>query len=256
MAESQLSISATLQSELARIHAYMHKLAGSLMDILERLDERVELLVEHSSLGRNKVHQAPSAHESTKSVDIWRSLLPSMDGGSGRRSEFDVLKSSKARHDTRQDAEVAKFPPRELESVPMQRPVSDSGILDQEKLQTLTTKSLSPNADSLSEGENLPASTLPLQTPEATDMMTDINTKFVAIDRKLEQIAISMGVRGVTKEGDEEADRKRLKEKLKQAIEADRRSRIRTIVSQGEVWLEYMFGICQPDQRLGKRGSR
>ena len=86
--------------------------------------------------------------------------------------------------------------------------------------------------------------------------MKSFNTKFGSLIKKVELIAISMGVRGVNREFDHEEDRKRLKEKLKQAIEVDRRSRIRTIVSRAEVWLEYMFGICQPDQRLGKRGSR
>ncbi len=45
-------------------------------------------------------------------------------------------------------------------------------------------------------------------------------------------------------------------EKLKVAIELDRRSKVRTIVSSGEVWIDYLFGICRPDQRIGKRGSR
>ena len=70
------------------------------------------------------------------------------------------------------------------------------------------------------------------------DGAVETGGRLASIDRKLEQIAVSLGVRGVSSEGDDEEDRKRLKEKLKQAIEADRRSRVRTIVSRGEVRLE------------------
>ena len=81
-----------------------------------------------------------------------------------------------------------------------------------------------------------------------------IGAKLESLDKMLVQI-INVLVKS-TSEGDDDEDRKRLKEKLKQAIEADRRSRIRPIVSRSEMWLEYIFGICQPDQRIGKRGSR
>jgi hypothetical protein len=134
----------------------------------------------------------------------------------------------------------------------------------QEKLQTLAMGLIPPNVDSqrnwrqAAVGSDLQPSAKLLRASDsdATDRLIEINAKIAAIDRKLEQIAISLGVRGVSSEGDDEEDRKRLKEKLKQAIEADRRSRVRTIISRGEVWLEYIFGICRPDQRIGKRGSR
>jgi hypothetical protein len=96
----------------------------------------------------------------------------------------------------------------------------------------------------------------PHETEEVTVKLLELDSRFEAIDKKLEQIVGAVVVRGPANENDDDEDRKRLKEKLKLAIEADRRSRVRTIVSQGEVWLEYMFGICAPDQRLGKRGSR
>jgi hypothetical protein len=76
-------------------------------------------------------------------------------------------------------------------------------------------------------------------------------------------------------------DRKRLKEKLKSAFEVVQQGggagggRAQggaggaqggaggaggLVVARrgrgGEPWLEYLFGICPPDQRLGKRGSR
>ena len=56
--------------------------------------------------------------------------------------------------------------------------------------------------------------------------------------------------------GDDNEDRKRLKEKLKEALESDRRGRLRQIMSERQRWAEYVFGICSPDRRNGKRGNR
>ena len=91
---------------------------------------------------------------------------------------------------------------------------------------------------------------------EAAVGLCQLDTKLAAMDKKLEKITASMGLRSGANMGDDEEDRKRLKEKLKLAIELDKRSRIRNVVSKGEVWMEYIFGICSPDQRIGKRGSR
>jgi hypothetical protein len=74
-----------------------------------------------------------------------------------------------------------------------------------------------------------------------------------SLEKKLDRIASAVGVK--TNE-DEDDDRKRLKEKLKHAIERDKRSRVRKIESEQAKWLEYIFGICKADQRCGKRGSR
>ncbi len=98
------------------------------------------------------------------------------------------------------------------------------------------------------------ASIKPPDSPKVMQSLLD--TKFGDINRKLELIAAAVGVKAGNQEGDDEEDRKRLKEKLKVAIELDRRNRVRTIVSSREVWLEYIFGICRPDKRMGKRGSR
>ena len=92
--------------------------------------------------------------------------------------------------------------------------------------------------------------------PGAADALVELDTKFTIIDKKLERISASMKIKSEANDGDDEEDRRRLKEKLKIAIDLDRRSRVHTIVSRSEVWLEYIFGICSPDQRLGKRGSR
>jgi hypothetical protein len=39
-------------------------------------------------------------------------------------------------------------------------------------------------------------------------------------------------------------------------LEMEKRQLIQSDVSEGEAWLEYIFGICKPDRRVGKLGSR
>ncbi len=57
--------------------------------------------------------------------------------------------------------------------------------------------------------------------------------------------------------GDDDDDRKRIKERLKEAVENDKRARSRIVNTNKDVtWLEYVFGICEPDKRIGKQGSR
>ena len=50
-------------------------------------------------------------------------------------------------------------------------------------------------------------------------------------------------------------DRKRLKEKLKEAMRTEN-MKSSGIVPEREEWMEYLFGICKPDGRVGKPGSR
>jgi hypothetical protein len=59
-------------------------------------------------------------------------------------------------------------------------------------------------------------------------------------------------------------DRKRLKEKLKVALESESQGGLQGLQRFAfadpdrakEEWLEYFFGICKPDRRNGKQGSR
>ncbi len=237
----------------------MHQLADSMLDIIQRIEDRFELLVE-----RNRMQQAPPANNDSVAVEKRFGLLPSREGCVERRSEFNSLKKSNSSQDAGQATEPAQASLRGLESsAQLQIPALEKKNSGQEKFPTLATKSHLPDVSantsewiSAGFGGVFEAGAKSPQSPWDTDMLIDFSKKIWTIDKKLEQIAVSMGVRGVSSEGDEEEDRKRLKEKLKQAIEADRRSRVRTIVSRAEVWLEYIFGICRPDQRLGKRGSR
>jgi hypothetical protein len=61
----------------------------------------------------------------------------------------------------------------------------------------------------------------------------------------------------VVSAGDDNEDRKRLKMRLKEALKmqhADPDDRV--IRSEREGFLEYFFGIREPNSRIGKQGSR
>ena len=71
-------------------------------------------------------------------------------------------------------------------------------------------------------------------------------------------IVAQVGVHTGVSAGDDDADRKRLKERLKSAIDAEKRRNQGVVVGSkdGQAWLEYLFGICEPDRSIGKLGSR
>ncbi len=93
---------------------------------------------------------------------------------------------------------------------------------------------------------------------EVSGIIQEVIRKLDALDKKVESVASAVGVRSGIAAGDDEEDRRRLKEKLKEALDRDRdrRNRVDDDSSEQSVWLEYIFGICRPDQRMGKRGSR
>ena len=82
--------------------------------------------------------------------------------------------------------------------------------------------------------------------------------KFCLIDKKLSKICDILqqeskdSTQGVHSKVGEENDRKRLKERLTEAIN---HGRIRSEQHSGD-WKERLFGICNQDNRLGKEGSR
>ena len=90
-------------------------------------------------------------------------------------------------------------------------------------------------------------------SPEKTHEQSEQDRYRFGLEKRLDRIASAVGVKT---NGEEDDDRKRLKEKLKQAIERDKRSRVRKIESEQAMWLEYIFGICKADRHFGKRGSR
>ncbi len=81
------------------------------------------------------------------------------------------------------------------------------------------------------------------------------NTRLNLIESRLSDAVNSFCANKTETEVDDAEDRKRLKERLKEVLEVGERTRP-TRVSGKEGWLEYIFGICQPDGRFGKGGSR
>ncbi len=77
------------------------------------------------------------------------------------------------------------------------------------------------------------------------------------IDRKLNMVADAVGVRVQAKEEEDAEDRKRLKERLKEALALEKMDRVNgRRVDEVEDWPEFIFGICRPNGRVGKIGSR
>jgi hypothetical protein len=79
--------------------------------------------------------------------------------------------------------------------------------------------------------------------------------RWLHVESRLESIAAAVGVSVQANVGDDDADRKRLKERLKEALEVEKKKRPLHL-GEKESWMEYIFGICKPDGRVGKRGSR
>jgi hypothetical protein len=71
---------------------------------------------------------------------------------------------------------------------------------------------------------------------------------------RLATIADHLGIVTTVDVGDDDEDRKRLKERLKEALDSQHKKRHANV--EKESWMEYIFGICKPDGRLGKKGSR
>ncbi len=86
-------------------------------------------------------------------------------------------------------------------------------------------------------------------------MDTKIDRRLEAMEKRLEKIADAVGVKKLVVEGNDDEDRKRLKERLNEAL-GDYRRQILKNKEDVETWLEYFFGICKPNGRLGKHGSR
>jgi hypothetical protein len=78
----------------------------------------------------------------------------------------------------------------------------------------------------------------------------------LALSRSQPRVRLQVGVPTAPGAGDDDADRKRLKERLKGALDVEKRRKIQKTSSEGEALLEYVFGICKPDRRVGKLGSR
>ena len=84
----------------------------------------------------------------------------------------------------------------------------------------------------------------------------DANKDTADLRSLISKIAEAVGVNSGPNASDDEEDRRRIKERFKDALEKDQNRRIREEETTKEKWLEYVFGICKPDGRIGKAGSR
>ncbi len=82
----------------------------------------------------------------------------------------------------------------------------------------------------------------------------DFDRHFEKIHKRINLVSDLVGGNPPSVKGKGE-DRKRLKERLKEAIKTEN-SKSSVLVHEREEWMEYLFGICKQDGRVGKPGSR
>ena len=91
-----------------------------------------------------------------------------------------------------------------------------------------------------------------------------VERRLATLDEKVKHITDTLQNQCAEKEVDDvpsadlsiqKEDRKRLKEKLKEAMD-HQEARTAKLDRIKPDWMEYIFGICKPDGRLGKEGSR
>ena len=234
-------------ASLRRVHSDMQHLSGGLLDIImsvQRLEDKLDRL----SSGDGEWRTPSSPRRSTSAIK-GRPPPPANRRASSRgdvESNGEGLKRTKAQA-------------AEKETVNRKTAVDNvSGqpkAVDSDRNIDMPMEVIVPVRRLEAEVLDASASTKPSDSL-VQEMHPSLDTKIGEVNKMLERIAVAVGVKIGGNEGDDEEDRKRLKEKLKVAIELDRRTRVHTIVSSREVWLEYIFGICSPDKRVGKRGSR
>jgi hypothetical protein len=275
---SQRRAASSLDTSLRRVHTDMHHLSGGLLDIImsvQRLEDKLDRLAggvsRLSSAGGSRGRRSPSrSHPSPR-----RRRATPRSVSIGSESESREPRGAGSRRPPKSQRGAASNPPeasseRGAGNGNAGTPAPDAGQakLDAGVAAPNAVDGRSPRGRTPREGPaDLPLQAAGRKAPgldldfapdpsESMGRLAELSTKFGLMDKKLDRIAGAVGVKSGENEGDDEQDRKRLKEKLKAAIETDRRSKTHTVVSSGDAWLEYLFGICKPDQRNGKRGSR
>jgi hypothetical protein len=253
----QRSSTAELDASVRRLHTDMHHLADTVSDIAQRLEDKLDWLAERANGEGWQIRPMPpkraSAGIAVHSARPSDESRHSSSGSVGSDAEVDDLKNANLK-----DPVADRSPRRDLidsrqpTGTDSNRQASSRNLYEIEKYEE-SGRVLQRRP----EGRlDLSASEMSCGPPLATQGLLELGTQCLAMDKKLDRISNFLGVKMGVADGNDDEDRRRLKEKLKAAIEIDRRSRIRTIVSRSEVWMEYIFGICSPDQRMGKRGSR
>jgi hypothetical protein len=100
------------------------------------------------------------------------------------------------------------------------------------------------------------SSTLQEANKKIESHLETIGAKMEAMDKRMGRIEAAVGILpDDIKEDDDAEDRKRMKERLKEALSNNTKPKLKS--EEGEMnFLEYLFGICKPDGRIGKHGSR
>ena len=234
-------------ASLRRVHSDMQHLSGGLLDIImsvQRLEDKLDRL----SSGDGEWRTSSSPQRSTSAIKG----RPPPPANRRVSSRGDAVSNGEGLKRTKAQA-------AEKETVNRKTAVENvSGqpnVVDSDRNTDMPMEVIVPVRRQEAEVLDASSSIKPSDSLEQA-MHPSLDTKIGEVNRMLERIAVAVGVKVGSNEGDDEEDRKRLKEKLKVAIELDRRTRVHTIVSSREVWLEYIFGICSPDKRVGKRGSR
>ncbi len=89
----------------------------------------------------------------------------------------------------------------------------------------------------------------------AARIKESVERRLLVVENRLESIAVALGVTVQTNACNDEAAQKWLKERLKEVTEVQQRKQ--TLKHrEKETWMEYIFGICESDGRVGKRESR
>jgi hypothetical protein len=83
-----------------------------------------------------------------------------------------------------------------------------------------------------------------------------VKNGFRHLGERIDSIVAAVGFSHTTNPGEDDEDRKRLKERLKQALNKEQKEALRQPGAEKKSWLEYIFGICKADGRIGKKGSR
>jgi hypothetical protein len=248
--ESQKYRTEKMDATLQHVQTDIHCIASRLLNIavsMQRLEDKLNQICEERT--SDKHQQGPQKSEGTKTEN---SLHGSTRWMGNQHAEGNDAGYGTLIRRTQQDARVPGTPEHGVDGTSCQKnldaSISVENFEDAESdiAQSYEIVSKQDKVDCIN----------PASQPVETETLFEMDTRFGMINMKLEQISTYLGVNSSVKEGDDEEDRRRLKEKLKAAIEVDRRNRVLTIVSRSEVWLEYIFGICSPDQRIGKSGSR
>jgi hypothetical protein len=258
---TQRSSSATLDASMRRLHTDMNHLADTVLDTAQRLEDKLDWLAERAP-GEGCHRPAPPKGAAASGTGR-RGPPPRERGNSSSAivpwgAAVDDLKKVKASRGVEPAAE--RIPSSTLDPPDREQLTggnSERHILAPRSLEIDKIEELSSASQGRPEGDlDTAISIMPLAPPQTAAGLLDLSTRFVAMDKKLDKISQSMGIMVGVNDGNDDEDRRRLKEKLKVAIEVDMRNNIRFVVSRGEVWMEYIFGICAPNQRMGKRGSR